>query len=128
MQHAGMEGCRTFSATRGRARGLEEQVAAPRRRCDLGHAGGTQLSQIEETWRVDRMKLRDLTALIALAALWGGSFLFMRIAAPTLGPLVVAGARVVIAGAALLVYAAAMRRTVHLHERWRSYLLTLRTG
>jgi hypothetical protein len=30
------------------------------------------------------MRLRDLSDLILLAALWGGSFLFMRYAAPAL--------------------------------------------
>lgn len=32
------------------------------------------------------MKLSDIFELLLLAALWGGSFLFMRIAAPVLGP------------------------------------------
>ena len=69
------------------------------------------------------MKLRDLTALIALAALWGGSFLFIRIAAPVLGPLVLADARVLLAGAALLLYGAAMRRGMDSRLRWKSYLV-----
>ena len=38
--------------------------------------------------------------LILLAALWGGSFIFFRIAAPELGPILVAFLRVVIAGGA----------------------------
>ena len=46
------------------------------------------------------MRPRDLVELIALAALWGGSFLFMRIAVPAFGPVAVAALRV--AGAALL--------------------------
>jgi drug/metabolite transporter (DMT)-like permease len=69
------------------------------------------------------MKPRDFAALIALAALWGGSFLFMRIAAPALGPVVLAGARVLIAGVALLLYAAAIHRGTHLRTRWRSHLV-----
>ncbi|MGB3768939.1 MAG: DMT family transporter [Phormidesmis sp.] len=32
------------------------------------------------------MKLSDALALLLLSALWGGSFLFMRVAAPVLGP------------------------------------------
>ncbi|AOB33111.1 hypothetical protein AKI39_23700 [Bordetella sp. H567] len=32
------------------------------------------------------MRIRDLTDLLVLAAVWGGSFLFMRIAVPELGP------------------------------------------
>ena len=46
------------------------------------------------------MRPRDIAELIALAALWGGSFLFMRIAVPAFGPVAVAALRV--AGAALL--------------------------
>jgi len=43
---------------------------------------------------------RDLVDLLALAAIWGASFLFMRIAAPTFGPVALAAVRV--GGAALL--------------------------
>ena len=34
------------------------------------------------------MKAPDLARLVFLAALWGGSFIFIRIAAPVLGPIV----------------------------------------
>lgn len=43
------------------------------------------------------MKLRDLTDLVLLAALWGASFLFMRIAVPAFGPVALVEVRVVIA-------------------------------
>jgi drug/metabolite transporter (DMT)-like permease len=46
------------------------------------------------------MKTRDLSEMLFLAAVWGGSFLFLRIASPALGPLGVAAWRV--SGAALL--------------------------
>jgi drug/metabolite transporter (DMT)-like permease len=36
----------------------------------------------------------DIAELVALAALWGGSFLFMRIAAPEFGPLALTALRV----------------------------------
>ncbi|MCO4892512.1 DMT family transporter [Cupriavidus sp. WGtm5] len=42
------------------------------------------------------MKPLDLLRLLALAALWGGSFLFIRIGAPVLGPLPTAFVRVLI--------------------------------
>ena len=48
------------------------------------------------------MRAEDLGRLLLLSALWGGSFLFMRIATPVLGPIVVAESRVLIAGIALL--------------------------
>ena len=46
------------------------------------------------------MKQRDLSELTLLAAIWGASFLFMRIAAPEFGPIATAFVRV--AGASLL--------------------------
>ena len=46
------------------------------------------------------MRPRDVVELVVLAALWGASFLFMRIAAPAFGPVALAFVRV--AGAALL--------------------------
>jgi drug/metabolite transporter (DMT)-like permease len=46
------------------------------------------------------MRPGDLRDLVLLAALWGASFLFMRVTAPAFGPLAMAGVRV--AGAALL--------------------------
>jgi len=43
------------------------------------------------------MRPRDLTDLLLLAALWGASFLFMRVAAPSFGPLALVEVRVAIA-------------------------------
>lgn len=40
------------------------------------------------------MKPRDLIELLFLAAVWGGSFLFLRVASPAIGPLGVAAFRV----------------------------------
>lgn len=48
------------------------------------------------------MKLRDLLDFTLLAALWGASFLFMRIAAPAFGPLAIADLRTAIAALVLL--------------------------
>jgi drug/metabolite transporter (DMT)-like permease len=72
--------------------------------------------------RIARVKAQDLGALVLLAALWGGSFLFVRVAAPVLGPLLVAEARVVLAGAALLLFAALAGRSPTLLGRWKSYV------
>lgn len=49
-----------------------------------------------------RMRSKDALTLIALAAVWGASFLFLRVAAPVVGPVAVAAARVSIAAALLL--------------------------
>jgi drug/metabolite transporter (DMT)-like permease len=43
----------------------------------------------------------DVGRLVALSAIWGASFLFMRIAAPALGPAATADLRMLIAGVAL---------------------------
>ena len=46
------------------------------------------------------MRRRDIAELLALAALWGAAFLFMRVAVPAFGPLALAFLRVF--GAALV--------------------------
>jgi drug/metabolite transporter (DMT)-like permease len=48
------------------------------------------------------MRARDLTDLLVLAAVWGGSFLFMRIAVPQLGPAPLMELRVGLAALALV--------------------------
>ncbi|MGH6649428.1 DMT family transporter [Aquabacterium sp.] len=48
------------------------------------------------------MRARDLAEMLLLAALWGASFLFLRMAAPVVGPLAVAAFRVT--GAALMLW------------------------
>lgn len=53
------------------------------------------------------MTPRDLVDLLVLAALWGGSFLFMRVAAPEFGPLALMLVRVAVAAAFLLAILAA---------------------
>ena len=50
------------------------------------------------------MRPADTVRLVSLAAIWGASFLFMRIAAPVLGPVLTAELRTLIAGIALAAY------------------------
>jgi drug/metabolite transporter (DMT)-like permease len=69
------------------------------------------------------MRPKELAALLLLAALWGGSFLFIKVAVPAFGPIVLATVRVALAGIGLLAYAAIMRRTIDLHGRWRASLI-----
>ena len=56
------------------------------------------------------MKPKDLLALILLGTLWGGSFLFIRVAAPVLGPLVLMELRVGVAATVLALYAVVVAR------------------
>jgi drug/metabolite transporter (DMT)-like permease len=69
------------------------------------------------------MRPADLARLLFLAMLWGGSFIFIRIAVPVLGPIVLVTIRVLVAGAALFVYARLTRRDLELRARWRQYLI-----
>lgn len=50
------------------------------------------------------MSFRELVLLLVLAALWGGSFLFMRIAVPEFGPVPLIAIRVAVAAASLSVF------------------------
>ncbi|GCE31541.1 membrane protein [Dictyobacter alpinus] len=69
------------------------------------------------------MKVKDIGMLFLLAVMWGGSFLFMRIASPVLGPVVLIELRTMIAGLALLLYVKAIGRPLDLRARWRHYLI-----
>jgi len=65
----------------------------------------------------------DLFLLVVLGAIWGASFLFIRIGAPALGPVPMVELRLLIAAAALLVLSAARHQTVLRPERWRQFLV-----
>ena len=67
------------------------------------------------------MKPRDFAALILLGALWGGSFLFIRVAVPALGPFLLVEWRVALAGVALVIYALAVGRAPKIRTRWRPF-------
>lgn len=69
------------------------------------------------------MRMKDMVMLLLLAALWGGSFLFMRIAAPVFGPVVLAELRVGVAGIALLLYAAAITALPAFRAHGKKYLI-----
>lgn len=71
------------------------------------------------------MKLSDIFELLLLAALWGGSFLFMRIAAPVLGPVWLIEFRVLLAGLVLL---PVLARLGHLGEMRRQLIPLLIVG
>jgi drug/metabolite transporter (DMT)-like permease len=58
-----------------------------------------------------------------LGALWGGSFLFIRVAVPALGPFLLVELRVCLAAAALFLYALAVGSMPKIRGRWRSFLV-----
>lgn len=69
------------------------------------------------------MKQRDLIDLVVLAALWGASFLFTRIAAPAFGAFALAGVRVAIAALMLLPLLALRADFSELRQRPGRFLL-----
>ena len=58
------------------------------------------------------MKPRDLLTLIALAAVWGSSYLFIRVAVPAFGPWTLVGGRVLLGAVCLGGFAALLRRPI----------------
>jgi len=69
------------------------------------------------------MPLRSFLLLTTLAALWGGSFTFMRYAVPALGPVPLAFARVALAAAVLFAIALARLPVREIRSRWRDFLV-----
>jgi drug/metabolite transporter (DMT)-like permease len=65
------------------------------------------------------MKPRDVAELLLLGALWGGSFLFMRVAAPEFGPLALVWVRVGVAALVLLPLLAWRGQMAALRAHWK---------
>lgn len=72
---------------------------------------------------VQRPTLLDGVTLFAVAALWGASFLFIRVAVHDLGPVALIEARVLLAGLALLAVGALLRRQPAWRRDWKGYLV-----
>jgi drug/metabolite transporter (DMT)-like permease len=69
------------------------------------------------------MRAVDLTRLLVLSAIWGFSFLFMRVLAPVLGSILTADLRLLIAGGALTAWFALRREPLHWREHTRHYFV-----
>jgi drug/metabolite transporter (DMT)-like permease len=70
------------------------------------------------------MGARDLGALVLLAALWGASYTFIRVAVPAFGPFALMGLRVALAASILALYAAVLACGMpKLRSRWREFLI-----
>jgi len=70
----------------------------------------------------------DLARLVALAAMWGASYLFMRYAVPSFGPVPLIELRVVVAGVALLLFLKATGGVVGWRKHWRAFLFVGAVG
>jgi len=69
------------------------------------------------------MPVIDIVLLVALSAIWGSSFMFMRYLAPILGPAMTADMRVLIAGLALVLFFAATGFRLEWRKNWRHFLV-----
>ncbi|PIG93935.1 DMT family transporter [Gloeocapsopsis sp. IPPAS B-1203] len=69
------------------------------------------------------MKPIDLARLFLLAALWGSSYLFIRITVPALGVFFTISLRVIVAACALSLYGLFTQQLPNLKTRWLSYFL-----
>jgi drug/metabolite transporter (DMT)-like permease len=67
------------------------------------------------------MRSADAVRLVSLAAIWGASFIFMRMAAPVLGPAATADLRMLIAGLALAAYFQLAGFDPQWRRWWRQY-------
>ena len=67
------------------------------------------------------MGAASLLRLVALGAVWGASFLFMRVAAPAFGAPALIGVRLGLAALFLFVVALATARALPFRENWRRY-------
>ena len=68
------------------------------------------------------MTAKDFAALISLGALWGASFLFIRVAVQDLGPFVLVALRVGLAALTLALFAVFARRALKLRGLWKPLL------
>ena len=69
------------------------------------------------------MKTADYARLVLLAAIWGAAFIFMRVAAPVLGPAWTAEPRVLLGGLALVAWFRCTGVDLGLRRHARAYLL-----
>jgi len=69
------------------------------------------------------MNTANLLRLIVLASIWGGSFLFMRISAPTLGPAVLIEFRVLFAALFLAIVGVVLKKRLDMRAHWKHYFI-----
>jgi drug/metabolite transporter (DMT)-like permease len=69
------------------------------------------------------LRLRDAAWLLLLGAIWGGSYLFIRVASPVLRPFPLVFIRLALGGGVLLAAALMMKRSIPWRRHGRSYLI-----
>ena len=68
------------------------------------------------------MRPQDLARLVALAAVWGASYLFMRYAVPQLGPVRLIELRVTIGGILLALFLGVSGGSIDWRRHWKDFL------
>lgn len=69
------------------------------------------------------MNTANFLRLVLLAAIWGSSFLFLRISAPVLGPAVLIEYRVAFAAVFLAIVGAILKKKLNLRAHWKHFLI-----
>ena len=69
------------------------------------------------------MTTASLLRLLLLSAIWGGSFLLIRVGAPAIGPVPLMEARVLLAAVFLAGVGLLLRRPLAWRRHWRHYLI-----
>lgn len=68
------------------------------------------------------MNLKQLVILVILSALWGASFIFIKISSPVLGPFFLMDIRILLAGTVLLIYSIIIKNKFDFFLHWKKYL------
>jgi len=74
-------------------------------------------------WIGPRMTPANFLRLMVLSAIWGASFMFMRIAAPAVGPTVTIFFRVMLGALFLLLVIVWLGKALRIREHWKNFLL-----
>ena len=69
------------------------------------------------------MRHTDILKLLLLAAIWGGSFIFMRVISPVLGAIITTNSRLLIGGMVLLIYYFFAKVPIGWRDNWKQYLI-----
>jgi len=69
------------------------------------------------------MNLKQVIQLLTLAGIWGGAFIFVKVVAPVLGPILTSCLRLSIGGAVLCLFYFLTKFNVELKRHWRVYLI-----
>lgn len=85
-------------------------VAYLERYLRLSAQNRTVMVEVNGSTDIPALTSRQVGALLTVAAVWGAAFLFIRVAAPVLGPVALIAVRMGLAGLLLLAYAAARKQ------------------